>query len=161
MQEFQTHFIDYEKKLNFTYLIGARGHDQYGAHYFLTRLRKPQNILETGVANGFSSYSFLSAIEDNNYGRLISNDLPPLDIEKKYWKYIGQMVPQKFHNIWTLHLGSDRKNLKFICKENSFDLVHFDSDKLSSGKMFCINTSLKYNKTSPFILIDNCADDYF
>ena len=71
------------------------------------------------------------------------------------------MVPKKFHNIWTLHLGSDRKNLNSICKENTFDLAHFDSDKLSSGKMYCINTLLKYNKTSPIILIDNCADDFF
>ena len=161
MQKFQAHFQDYETNFNFTYLGGARGLDQYGALYFLTRLIKPQNILETGVANGFSSYSFLSAIEKNNFGRLVSNDLPPLDIEKKNWKYIGQMVPKKFHTLWTLHLGSDRKNLNSICKESTFDLAHFDSDKLSSGKMFCINTLLRHNKTSPIILIDNCADDFF
>ena len=63
MKQFQVHFQEYEKNFNFTYLGGARGLDQYGALYFLTRLLKPKNILETGVANGFSSYSFLSAIK--------------------------------------------------------------------------------------------------
>ena len=161
MKLFQKEFKKYEQNFNFTYLGGARGLNQFAALYFFTRLIQPKNILETGVANGYSSFSFLSALKKNDFGNLVSNDLPPLDIKKDNWKYIGQMVPENFKDIWILHLGSDKKNLKSICKATNFELVHFDSDKTTSGKMFCIDTVIKHNSTPPLILIDNCADDFF
>ena len=161
MKKFQITFQDHEKLFDFSPLGGARGLDQFGALYFFTRIVKPKLILETGVANGYSSFSFLSAMNMNKFGKLISNDLPPLDIKKEKWKFIGQMVPNEFQENWALHLGSDRNNLKKLCKKNNFELAHFDSDKTSSGKMFCINTLLKHNEINPIILIDNCADDFF
>jgi len=161
MKKFQITFQDYEKLSDFSPLGGARGLDQFGALYFFARIVQPKLILETGVANGYSSFSFLSAMNMNKFGKLVSNDLPPLDIKKEKWKFIGQMVPIEFQENWTLNLGSDRNNLKKLCKENNFELAHFDSDKTSSGKMFCINTLLKHNEINPIILIDNCADDFF
>ena len=161
MKEFQKEFKSYEKKFDFSPLGGSRGLDQFGALFYFTRLIKPGSILETGVANGYSSYSFLYAINKNGKGHLISNDLPPLGVKKEKWKYIGQMVPDYLRVFWELHLGSDKNNLKKLCKNYNFELAHFDSDKAKSGKMFCINTLLKNNSKPPFILIDNCGDDFF
>ena len=41
-------------------------------HYFLTRYYKPKTIFETGVAAGYSSFTFLEAIKRNNFGKLFS-----------------------------------------------------------------------------------------
>ncbi len=161
MKEFQKEFRSYEKTFDFSPLGGGRGLNQFGALFYLTRLIKPSYILETGVASGYSSYSFLYGININRKGHLISNDLPPLDVKKEKWKYIGQMVPDNLRMFWELHLGSDKNNLKKLCKNYNFELAHFDSDKTKSGKMFCINTLLNNNTKPPFILIDNCADDFF
>ena len=102
------------------------------------RLTKPKRILETGVANGYSSFSFLSAMNMNKFGKLISNDLPPLNIEKEKWKFIGQMVPNEFQENWALHLGSDRNNLKKLTlllkklelNKNNKDLHENDHSKV-------------------------------
>ena len=44
--------------------------------YFLVRLKKPNTIIETGVAAGFSSLSILKAIDFNKKGKLYSSDFP-------------------------------------------------------------------------------------
>ena len=44
--------------------------------YFIARISKPKNILETGVAAGYSSYTFLKAIKKNKVGTLYSSDFP-------------------------------------------------------------------------------------
>ncbi len=161
MKKFQDEFVLFEKKFDFSHLGGSRGLDQFSALYFFTILLKPEFILETGVANGYSTFSFLSGIHQNKKGFLVSNDLPPLDIKKENWHYIGQMVPEQFKPKWKLFLGADKNNLKNITKNYDFDLAHFDSDKTKSGKMFCIETVIKNNSKHPLILIDNCADDFF
>jgi hypothetical protein len=49
-------------------------HDEALVLYCLVRDRKPAHMVETGVANGFSSYVILSAMERNGVGQLVSYD---------------------------------------------------------------------------------------
>ena len=42
--------------------------------FFLTRFLKPNIVLETGVANGYSSKAILYAIKKNKKGSLFSSD---------------------------------------------------------------------------------------
>ena len=60
-----------------------------GVIYSLIRARKPQWMIETGVANGFSSFAILSAMRRNGAGRLVSFD-PGRDV--------GAVVPTELRN---------------------------------------------------------------
>ena len=63
------------------------------ATYALVRLRKPDVVVETGVANGESTYFLLSALERNGHGRLISIDVA---------SDVGSIVPREDRGRWTL-----------------------------------------------------------
>ena len=74
---------------NIQYNLG--GGADYPLLYFLTRYLNPENVLETGVAAGFSSYAILSALQKNRKGTLYSSDFPYLRI-KNPERYIGIVV---------------------------------------------------------------------
>ena len=44
--------------------------------YDCVKILKPTNIIETGVAFGWSSLAILKAISENKNGKLISVDMP-------------------------------------------------------------------------------------
>ncbi|MFH1063149.1 MAG: class I SAM-dependent methyltransferase [Candidatus Omnitrophota bacterium] len=48
--------------------------------YMVIRFLKPQFVLETGVFDGQSSAFILQALCDNDYGKLISVDLPAIEV---------------------------------------------------------------------------------
>ena len=58
------------------YAIGASAGLKEVALYLLVRKYKPKVILETGVANGISTYFILKALHLNGSGKLISIDYP-------------------------------------------------------------------------------------
>ena len=74
---------------NINYDLG--GGADYPLLYFLTRYLVPKNVLETGVAAGFSSYAILSALKKNGKGTLYSSDFPYFRI-KDPERYIGIVV---------------------------------------------------------------------
>jgi len=76
--------------------------------YLVTRLIKPNRIIETGVSSGASSTYLLSALHDNKKGRLVSIDLPPDNLPAG--KTVGWVVPDSLRDRWTLHIG-DSKDL--------------------------------------------------
>jgi predicted O-methyltransferase YrrM len=78
--------------------------------YILTRLLKPECIVETGVSAGVSSAYILRALEDNQKGKLYSIDLPPDNILSG--KTSGWIVPQYLRNRWSLHIGDSKEVLK-------------------------------------------------
>ena len=67
------------------------GSADYPLLYFLTMYLNPENVLETGVAAGFSSNAILSALQKNGKGTLYSSDFPYFRI-KNPEKYIGIVV---------------------------------------------------------------------
>jgi hypothetical protein len=82
---------------------------ELSALYILTRLLKPECIVETGVSAGVSSAYILRALEDNQKGKLYSIDLPPDNILSG--KTSGWIVPQYLRNRWSLHIGDSKKLL--------------------------------------------------
>ena len=81
----------------------------------LTRYLKPAIVLETGVAYGITSAIVLLAIERNNYGKLISIDLPPLS--DPLGEFTGLGIPKNLRNDWVLHVGSTRRLLPKVLEE--------------------------------------------
>lgn len=133
----------------------------YPLLYFLTKKYKPEIIVETGVAAGYSSNAFLAGMHENRKGTLFSSDLPYLR-EKNPEKYIGLLVEEKFKYRWRLFLKGDSENIKEIKKEiKSVDFFHYDSDKTYLGRQKTFfQIKPLFNKNS-ILLFDDIQDNCF
>lgn len=137
--------------------MGAGG--DYEFLYWLTRYRKPEVIVETGVSAGWSSLAFLSAIEKNGRGTLYSSDFPYFRVDNPD-RYIGVLVPEHLRSPWRLYLDGDKKALpRIVAEVDQVDIFHYDSDKSISGREF--GTSTIREKLSPdgIVLVDDILDD--
>ncbi len=130
-------------------------------HYFLTRYYKPKIILETGVAAGYSSYTFLEGIKKNNIGKLFSSDFPYFRL-KNPEQYIGIVVPESFKKNWKLEVLGDNKNFeKFKNEFSKIDFLFYDSDKRYSSKKRFFKRIDNYLGTNSIIVIDDLHNDSF
>jgi len=128
--------------------------------YFLTRKLKPGFVLETGVAAGWSSYSFLLALERNGSGVLLSSDLPYFRI-KNSERYIGILVPSELsqHN-WELQVEGDRINFKELLKNNrKLRLVHWDSDKRKIARKNFFKFINEYLEENSVLVMDDIQNN--
>lgn len=99
--------------------------------YSACEFTKAQNVVETGVAYGWSSLAALLSLEKRN-GTLYSSDMPYLSQDGD--QYVGYVVPEKLKKNWRLFRHADKESLPKIFAENgSFDVVHYDSDKSYDG----------------------------
>jgi len=152
---------DSKKKLNLiSHELGGGG--AYILLYFITRYTKPKNILETGVAAGFSSQSFLKAISANSNGTLYSSDFPYFRL-KKPEKYIGILVDENLKKNWNLRVEGDIKNIKNFIKiiVGKINFFHYDSDKTYNGRSRIFKLlDLKIDNNTN-IIIDDIQDNSF
>jgi predicted O-methyltransferase YrrM len=129
--------------------------------YFIARQLKPSCIVETGVALGYSSYSFLSAIAVNGEGKLYSSDFPYFRIPNPE-KYIGIIVDESLRQNWDLYIEGDELNLPNILEmTDGVDLFHYDSDKSYSGRKFAISQIQKRLSPDGVIVMDDIQDNSF
>jgi len=85
------------------------------AIWCLVRHRRPEQIVETGVARGFTSRFILEALERNGTGRLWSIDLPPVDRTSQ--AQVGMAVGDLHRERWSLIRGSSRRRLPALVKQ--------------------------------------------
>jgi len=83
--------------------------------YFLSRIQKPEFVVETGVWHGVSSTFILSAIKKNEKGFLHSIDVAPVDPSIKV--EIGGAIPTELKQHWKLSLGHSRIMLPKVLNE--------------------------------------------
>jgi predicted O-methyltransferase YrrM len=116
--------------------------------YALVRALRPQTIVETGTASGFSTTYLLAALEANDAGRLISIDLPfTLDNNGGLQSIVadttiqlddsspvpqgegsGWAIPKELRSRWDLRLGDARELLPAALAEaRQVDLFFHDS----------------------------------
>ncbi|MCI4342334.1 MAG: class I SAM-dependent methyltransferase [Thermoplasmata archaeon] len=67
--------------------------------YALARRLRPEQVVETGVANGHSSFLLLEALRRNGRGRLVSFDVVA---------GAGELVPQELRSGWDLRILPQR-----------------------------------------------------
>jgi len=86
--------------------------------YTLTRLLKPDAVVETGVAGGITSAFILAALRDNARGTLFSVDLPAAGLVSdglRYWwppeNKPGWLIPDPLRVRWNLILGTAEDKL--------------------------------------------------
>jgi len=127
--------------------------------YFLTRYYRPKTIVETGVASGYSSESFLRAIKINGNGaKLYSSDFPYFRIPNAE-SYIGQLVSKELSDDWYLFIDGDDRNLKRIVNlVSKIDFFHYDSDKSYTGRDKAFNTVRKYLTSGSVVMFDDIND---
>lgn len=148
-------------KLNFS--LGGSGN--YILLYFLVRKLKPNIIIETGVAAGWSSLAILRALNVNGHGKLYSSDLPYFKI-KNSDQYIGYLAKNELNKFnWILDKRGDDKALPDFLNQignNNIDIVHYDSDKSYSGRKKAYEIlKNNFSKNTIFIFDDIQNNVYF
>ena len=144
---------------NIKYDLGGGG--CYSLIYFYTRLLKPSVVIETGVAAGWSSYSFLKAMEINKKGSLYSSDYPYLKIPNPK-SFIGILVPNELKKRWNVLIEGDKKNIPKILENlDKIDIFHYDSDKSYSGRNFTYNMIKGKFSDKSILIMDDIQDNSF
>ena len=125
----------------------------------IIRKERPKNIVETGVAYGWSSYAILLAIRENKFGKLFSIDLPYPFLNEK--SKIGILVPKKLRKNWKIVYCRDKIGiLKAIKKFNyKIDFFHYDSDKNYKAKLKNLKTIWKYIQPNGIVICDDINDN--
>lgn len=157
-QEIYKDIFDKSKSIvnNNPYKLGGAG--DLEILYNLAKLKNINNILETGVANGWSSLAILLSIQETNNKKLTSIDLPyPY---KNSDKYIGCVVPNNLRKNWSLIIDNDKKALTdLLNKELKFDLVHYDSDKSYEGRINSYELIWKLLNKNGILISDDISDN--
>ena len=101
--------------------------EYHRALYTMIRILKPGIVIETGVFEGHSSLSILSALKENNKGFLYSIDLPSPDLPSG--KVPGWMVPEHLRKRWDLRAGKSSDLLPTLLLEvKDVDIFLHDSE---------------------------------
>lgn len=129
--------------------------------YFVTRYFKPDIVVETGVAAGYSTQAFLKAMKVNSKGILYSSDFPYFRL-KNPEQYIGILVEEDLKDRWQLYIKGDRNNLpQIVAKIPKIDIFHYDSDKTYSGRLFAMQTIEKLLHKDSIIIMDDIQNNLF
>lgn len=96
------------------------------AVWCLTRHQRPADVVETGVARGFTSRFILDALQRNGSGHLCSIDLPPQ--RRDLQEQVGAAIPDRLRHRWSYIEGSSRRHLPIILSRlEEIDLFIHDS----------------------------------
>lgn len=122
--------------------------------FFLARRKHPSSIVETGVALGYTSATFLEALKRNGSGKLFSSDFPYPGIPNSE-QYVGIVVPKALRDEagWAPLLDGDESNLPAIAgAAGEVEIFHYDSDKSYQGRARALEL-LKGNLTPSSIIV--------
>jgi hypothetical protein len=159
--------LEFDEPL-FQQMDGLRNvHMHYMVYYVMTRLLKPDIVVETGVNEGVSSAFILNAMEHNQHGKLYSIDLPNIDIELAPGgrrqidgvpedKETGYMVPDNLRSRWELLLGDAKDLLPVLLpKLPGIDIFIHDSLHSYDHMLFEYRTAWPYLSPNGILLSDD------
>ena len=138
--------------------------------YVLCRLMKPDIVVETGVAMGYSSAHILQALSDNERGFLHSVDLPDvsyvLDDGKLHRDPLpshagsGFGVPKELRKRWTLHIGRSSEVLPVLLSQlGRIDIFVHDSEHTYTNMMFEFTTAWPHIRSGGFLISDDVTSN--
>ena len=119
--------------------------------YVICRKKRPDNVLETGVASGISSAHILGALEANQHGQLYSIDL-------NAWQKIpsGWMIPDYLRHRWRLIQGTSSETMAPLLKKvREIDIFFHDSDHSYENMRREFETAWEHLKIGGLLLSHN------
>jgi hypothetical protein len=127
--------------------------------YHLVKHSGAEKIIETGVAYGWSSLAILLAIGDKANARLISNDMPYINMGND--DYVGCVVPENLKDKWELQRLPDVNGIPLALKKfnHQIDLCHYDSDKSYTGRTWASPLLWKALKEGGYFVSDDINDN--
>lgn len=162
LNELEHHDLISANRNEFNVPVGNNLNTTFGKWiYCLVRATKPEVMIETGVAHGYSSWIILNAMHKNGKGKLYSVDLPNNDTNAAYnfgktTPQTGWLVPDKLKSQWELHLGDAYQLLpQLIEKLKQIDIFFHDSDHSYEHMKFEFNTMYPAVKKEGIIVSDD------
>ena len=136
--------------------FGGQGHTNL--IYTICERLNMQNVIETGVAYGWSSGAILKSLSSRG-GQLISIDMPML--KQSDYHLIGVAVEPQLKDFWELRREPDRYGLPKAIKKmaGSIELVHYDSDKSYYGRKWSQEVIWKNLKSGGIFISDDIEDN--
>ncbi len=117
--------------------------------YSVVRASKPDIVVETGVANGYSTAVILSALEKNTNGKLVS-----VEISKNVGRLVDMLCIGKER--WELVVGKPRENLvQALDREKRIDIFIHDSDHSYENMKFEFQEAYKRIRDGGFLMSDD------
>jgi len=135
--------------------------------YAITRLRRPDHVVEVGVSSGVSSAHFLAALARNRHGRLHSIDLPTFQRGARLapgesmvaippGRTSGWTVPRRLRGRWDLRIGPSQKLLPRLASElPSIDVFLHDDLHTPRHLSFELRTVRPRLSRGAVVLADN------
>jgi len=125
--------------------------EYHRALYIMTRILKPEIVIETGVFEGHSSLAFLLALEENSKGHLYSIDLPSPSLPSD--KEPGWIVPEHLRKRWDLRLGTSSELLPGLLEEvKEIDIFLHDSEHSYENMYWEYKTAWEYLRKGDLLL---------
>ncbi len=125
--------------------------------YYSCEFANAKNVVETGVAYGWSSLAALLSLEKRG-GTLYSSDMPYLAQDGD--QYVGYVVPENLKPYWKLFRFADKESLPKIFADNAtFDVVHYDSDKSYNGRFWAYTELYGHLKSGGVFISDDIGDN--
>lgn len=126
--------------------------------FYLIRFSQAQNILETGVAYGWSSLAVLLAIAQQSQAQLISTNLNYRGATDN--NEVGCAVPNNLRQQWTLINEADQFAVpKALQQMPILDLCHYDSDKSYAGRLKIYPLLWQALKIGGYFISDDVGDN--
>jgi predicted O-methyltransferase YrrM len=156
-QLFPDEFMYAEKKIKETpFSLGGAGNMQM--LYDCCEILQAKNVLETGVAYGWSSLAILLSLHKRPGSKLVSTDMPYAKMGNE--NVVGIVVPQPLRTNWVLIPEADNtaipKALKIL---DSADVIHYDSDKSYLGRMHFYPVLYKLLRKGGLFISDDLQDN--
>lgn len=126
--------------------------------YYINEYTNSRKSIETGVAYGWSSFAALASLVSRN-GMLYSSDMPYI-LQNHSEDFVGCVIPEKYKANWDLFRFADKESLpKIFAKSDSFDVVHYDSDKTYDGRMWAYNLLWNRLRKGGVFMSDDIGDN--
>jgi len=122
--------------------------------YSIVRLLKPNKVVETGVANGHSTFFILNALKRNETGSLYSIDVS---------NDVGSLISEDLKPYWNLYVlpKKNKKTLnQYLNKIKPIDIFIHDSNHMYYWQMIEYESFLKNISSNGFILSDDVDSSY-
>ena len=123
--------------------------------YNLISITKPKNIIEFGVANGWSTIAILEACKKNKTGNLTSIDMPYYFNNAR--SMIANLLNKNRYENWYLFIGPQVNFFKIMKKK--YDFCHYDSDKSYQGRMIAYEKIWNNLNKKGIFLSDDISDN--